>query len=383
MKILENIIGQPHIVTILESAVLASRKDNDSSQELTHSWLFTGPTGSGRSLVAQSFAAALVCSNGGCGKCIDCETAMNGSHLDIEIMKIDGLSIKVDEIRELISRSSFAPSVSNWRVIVLREVQRLTEAAANALLKAIEEPSSRTIWLLSATSITDVSPTLRSRCRHIQIRTPTEKSIVKLLIERDNIDLSIAEKIAKISQGNIGRANFLSKNLESRFRRDEVIDLILNLKDPSSAFSSASRLIELVNDEVELSTSTKDQQEMNNLQNSLQGIGRGLISGSSKVIKELERDQKNRANREIRDTLDRYLLDIYSIYRDAMLIKLGLPNQIINVEFFNRLQEFSEKLSPKSILDNMASIVSSLEGLTQNASNLLALENLLLVLMKS
>ena len=130
---------------------------------MTHAWLFTGPPGSGRSNTAVAFAAALLCESGGCNNCLNCRTAIAGTHADIELIETEGLSIKIDEIRELITRASRSPSVGGYRVVVIEDADRLTESAANALLKAIEEPGLRTVWLLCAPSATDVLPTIRSR----------------------------------------------------------------------------------------------------------------------------------------------------------------------------------------------------------------------------
>lgn len=166
---------------------------------MTHAWLFTGPPGSGRSNAAIAFAAALVCKDSGCSKCNDCMSTITGSHADVELIKTEGLSIKIDEVRELISRASWAPSVAKWRVVVIEDADRLTDSAANALLKVIEEPGLRTVWLLCAPTLTDVLPTIRSRCRHLALRTPSTKAIANLLIERDAIDPKVADFVARAS----------------------------------------------------------------------------------------------------------------------------------------------------------------------------------------
>ena len=170
---------------------------------MTHAWIFTGPPGSGRSSAAIAFAQALVCKKQGCGECSDCATAKNGSHPDVEIMHSEGLSIKVEEIRELLIRTSWAPAVGGWRVVVMEDADRLTESAANALLKAIEEPGLRTVWLLCAPTLHDILPTIRSRCRHIQLHTPGNSEVAKFLIERHQI----APKMADLAAREIGRAH--------------------------------------------------------------------------------------------------------------------------------------------------------------------------------
>ena len=377
MKIFENIVGQPQVVATLKSAVIAARENSEFSQKMTHSWLFTGPPGSGRSTAVKAFAAALVCSNNGCGECIDCETAMVGSHLDIDILKTETSSIKVDEIREVITRTSTSPSIGGWRVVIVQDAQRLTEAAANALLRVIEEPSTRTIWLMTASNSLDLLATLRSRCRQIQLKTPEKKSIIDLLVKRDRVDKQVAEFAARVSQGHIGRAKYLSENPNSRTRRNDVIEIFMKVNDTSSAFSAASKIIDIAQEEAEEATKISNEIELIDLQNALQGPGKSLISGGTKEIKDLEKVHKARTKRSIEDSLDGFLLDLLSIYRDSLLVQLSRNASIINTEYFARYPEIFSRFKPESIIRKIENVLSAREKLAQNASNLLAIENLI------
>ena len=161
MSVFSSLIDQSEVVNVLQEAVKSAHNTGDQTQGMTHAWLFTGPPGSGRSNAAIAFAAALACKNGGCSNCADCMATITNSHADVELIKTKGLSIKIDEIRELISRASWAPSVAAWRVVVIEDADRLTDSAANALLKVIEEPGLRTVWLLCAPTLTDVLHTIR------------------------------------------------------------------------------------------------------------------------------------------------------------------------------------------------------------------------------
>ena len=377
MKIFENIVGQPQVVETLKSAVIAARENSEFSHKMTHSWLFTGPPGSGRSTAAKAFAAALVCSNNGCGECIDCQTAMDGTHLDIDILRTETSSIKVDEIREIITRTSTSPSIGGWRVVIVQDAQRLTEAAANALLKVIEEPSTRTIWIMTASSTLDLLATLRSRCRQIQLKTPDKESIIELLVKRDKADMQVAEFAARVSQGHIGRAKYLSENPNSRTRRNDVIEIFMKVNDSASAFSAASRIIDIAQEEAEEATKISNEIELIDLQNALQGPGKSLISGGTKEIKDLEKAHKARIKRFIEDSLDRCLLDLLSIYRDSLLVQLSKNASIINSEYFARYPEIFSRFKPESIIGKIEDVLSAREKLAQNASNLLAIENLI------
>ena len=100
MSVFDQLIDQDKVCTVLKEAVAASRDVKNIGQQMTHSWLFTGPAGSGRSIAARAFASALVCPTGGCNKCNECLSATSGSHADVELIRTEGLSIKIDEIRD-------------------------------------------------------------------------------------------------------------------------------------------------------------------------------------------------------------------------------------------------------------------------------------------
>ena len=222
MSVFNDLIDQDAVVTTLKAAAAASKTDNSESQEMTHAWLFTGPPGSGRSNAAVAFAAALVCAEGGCGSCVDCTTVKNGTHADVEVMSTDGLSIKIDEVRDLVLRAAWAPSVSRYRVVVMEDADRLTESAANALLKAVEEPNQQTVWLLCAPSTTDVLPTIRSRTRSLILRTPSTVAVANLLVA-EGISPTMANFASSASQGHVGRARYLATHESARSNREEIL----------------------------------------------------------------------------------------------------------------------------------------------------------------
>ncbi len=174
-----DLVGQEPVVEILKDAVASAGGDGRS---MTHAWLFTGPPGSGRSNAASAFAAALQCEQGGCGECHSCATARAGSHPDITVIRTDGLSIGTDVAREYVRKSALRPALGRWQVLIVEDADRLTDQAANALLKAIEEPSKHTIWMLCAPAVEDVIITIRSRCRPVLLRTPSAEAIAGLLV---------------------------------------------------------------------------------------------------------------------------------------------------------------------------------------------------------
>lgn len=373
VRIFNSLVDQERVTKALEDA-LVSAKSGSSGQEMTHAWLFTGPPGSGRSNAAKSFAAALVCKADGCGECTDCSTAINGTHPDVEILDVSGISIKIDEIRELVARSAWGASISNWRIVVIEDCDRMTEAAANALLKALEEPASQTVWLLCAPTLQDVLPTIRSRCRHLNLKTPNVSEITKFLINNLGADTKDAELAARISHGHIGRAKGFLKDSDFKETRKRYLDILFSAKDEASAIRAASKLLDLATDRATLFVSDRTESESETLKSALQGTGRGLVSGGAKAIKDLERDQKLRLNRTIKDEIDSALLDYSTLLRDSLVSNSNRINLDLNEEI-DRLKSTTKSELRSHVLTVMS---HTRELLTSNASQLMLLERMFL-----
>ena len=374
MKIFSSLIGQDHIVEQLSHAVQVA-KSGETSQAMTHSWLFVGPPGSGRSNAAVAFAASLVCKENGCGICIDCTTVLASTHVDVERFNPTGLSIKADEVRELISRSSWSPSVGGWRIVIIEDADRLTETAANALLKTIEEPESHTVWLLCAPTLSDVPVTIRSRCRHVQLRTPSTKSVEEFLLNNTKVDANTAAFSARVSQGHIGRARHIATNQDVQLRRKEVLALPLSLKDIDSCFKAAQRLVNIAEEQADNENSERDALELKELQDAYQGTGRGLISGGAKAIKDLEKEHKSSTTRSIRDNIDASLLDIATFYRDVLVVQ-SASNEILNVDLAEEITNYARTTSDHRTLEQIDLVLTARTNLSRNAAPLATLEAL-------
>ncbi len=377
MSVFSSLIDQSEVVNVLQEAVKSAHNKGDLTQGMTHAWLFTGPPGSGRSNAAIAFAAALVCKNGGCSNCADCMATITNSHADVELIKTEGLSIKIDEIRELISRASWAPSVAAWRVVVIEDADRLTDSAANALLKVIEEPGLRTVWLLCAPTLTDVLPTIRSRCRHLSLRTPSTKAITKLLIERDSIDAVTAEFVAKASSGHIGRARRLATDTNAKENRKNIMKLPLTIKDMASAFKAAQYLVEAAKADALADSEAKDELEISKLKEAWGASGSKLAAGGSKAVKELEKEQKSRSIRMVRDYLDRALLDLSTLYRDVLLVQSGSNDSLINEDLKSEISKLAATEGSPRTLKKIEAILKTRSNLAQNAAPFLLIEALM------
>ena len=378
MSVYDQLVGQAHLVKILEGAVAAARS-GEESQEMTHAWLFTGPPGSGRSSAAVAFASALICSSDGCGTCADCRAAKAGTHADVEIIRTEGLSIKIEEIRELLTRVAWAPAMGGWRVVVMEDADRLTESAANALLKAIEEPGNRTVWVLCAPTLHDVLPTIRSRCRHLQLVTPSAKDVADVLINREGVSPAMADYAARASQGHIGRARYLASDETIRNRRNTIIKLPMQISDIASAFKAAETILNLATEEAEVAASARDEKESAELAEAWGkgATGRGMATGGSKAIKDLEKEQKSRTTRMIRDSIDGALVDIATLYRDVMFLQSGTQGALINQEFVADISKLAERIPAAKTVLKIDAIMSARKNLSHNAAPLLTLEALM------
>jgi len=377
-SVFDDLVGQEHIIEILQGAVAASRT-REESQEMTHAWVFTGPPGSGRSSAAVAFAQALICSNNGCGICSDCNAAKTSGHPDVEIIRTEGLSIKVEEVRELLTRVAWAPSMGGWRVVVMEDADRLTESAANALLKAIEEPGARTVWLLCAPTLHDVLPTIRSRCRHLQLRTPSLEAVTKVLINRDNIAPGMADFAARVSQGHIGRAKYLATNESVRSNRKLIMQLPLQLGSLAAAFQAAQTLVDIATAEANSSSDERDEKEIEKLQEAYGkgATGRGMATGGAKAVKELEKEQKSRSTRMVRDSIDGALLDIATFYRDVMMVQSGNTESMINTDMREEIEGYSASHPEHSTILKINALMEARANLARNAAPLVTCEALM------
>jgi DNA polymerase III subunit delta' len=377
-SVFDDLVGQEHIIDILKGAVAASRTGSDS-QEMTHAWVFTGPPGSGRSSAAVAFAQGLICPNQGCGVCNECQSAATGGHLDVEVIRTEGLSIKVEEIRELLTRVAWAPSMGGWRVVVMEDADRLTESAANALLKAIEEPGTRTVWLLCAPTLQDVLPTIRSRCRHLQLRTPSIEAATQVLINRDRISPDIAQFAAKVSQGHIGRARYLATNKTARSNRKVIMQIPLQLGSLASALQAAQTLVDIATEEARVTSEARDEVEIEKLQEAYGkgATGRGMATGGSKAVKELEKEQKSRATRMVRDSIDGALLDLATFYRDVMMAQFDTVDLLINEDLKGEIESYSTISTTRPVTSKITAITRARTRLQQNTTPLLVCEALM------
>jgi DNA polymerase-3 subunit delta' len=344
---------------------------------MTHAWLVTGPPGSGRSIAALCFAAALQCTSDGtpgCGECRACTTTMAGTHADVRRIIPEGLSIGVDEMRNIVQIASRRPGTGRWQVVLIEDADRLTEGAANALLKVVEEPPPSTVFLLCAPSVDpeDIAITLRSRCRHVALVTPPVDAIARVLIETDALPEDEARWAASVSGGHVGRARRLATDGQARERRQRALGLARDAATPSRAYAAAEELVATAEAEARALTEDRNEAETEELRTALGagGTGKGTagtMRGATGAIKDLERRQKSRQTRASRDALDRALIDLATYFRDALLVSAGAGDiQANHPDMSDRVAAMAAHAPPAKLLRCIEAVLECREALAVN-----------------
>ncbi|GLV74959.1 DNA polymerase III subunit delta' [Streptomyces hygroscopicus] len=379
------------LVTAVSGAASASAEEPMASSKMTHAWLFTGPPGSGRATAARAFAAALQCVSPdralggvpGCGFCDGCHTALIGTHADVEVVRTDMLTIGVKETRDLVRRAQLSPAGGRWQVIVLEDADRLTEGAGNVLLKAVEEPAPRTVWLLCAPSLEDVLPTIRSRCRLLTLRTPSVDAVADILVRRDGVDPELAASAARATQGHIGRARRLATDERARARRAAVLKLPLRVDDVGGCLKAAQELIDAAAEDAKQVAEEVDAKETEELRAALgaaAGTGGRLPRGTAGAMKDLQDRQKRRATRTQRDSLDLALTELTGFYRDVLALQLGSQVALANTDVRDALERIASGSKPERTLRRIEAITACRQALDSNVAPLLAVEAMTMAL---
>ncbi len=384
-----SVIGQPEAVATLRAAVAASWQDEAvPASAMTHAWLFTGPPGSGRSVAARAFAAALECPDRGCGHCVHCRTVLHGTHGDVRSFNPEGLSIAVKQMRAVVQAAARRPTTGRWQIVLIEDADRLTEGASNALLKAVEEPSPLTVFLLCAPSThpDDVSVTIRSRCRVLTMGTPSVHAIASVLQSRDGIDADTAKWAAAVCGGHVGRARRLATDTEAAAARLSVLGIPARLRSIGDVYEASATLLDRAKGEAKALSELRDLAELDELRMALGagGTGKGAVGaarGTLGVVKELERRQKSRATRTERDVLDRALVDLSGFYRDVIAISVGTAAPILNPDIRPDLEVAAGRLQADGALRRLDAILECREAIESNVKPQIAVEALMMRLL--
>ncbi len=382
MSVFSALIGQDEAASQLSRAAQDAKKivNGQIGNAMTHAWLITGPPGSGRSTSALAFAAALVCSQGGCGQCVDCKNALAGTHVDIEHIVPEGVIYTVEDTRALIERAALAPSRSHWHVIVIEDVDRFRAESASTLLKSLEEPPPGTVWLLCAPTSDDVFETIRSRCRQVVLATPSLELIANELVQRYEIEQQLAAFAARAAQGHIGRARALATDEAARNRRNEILEMPTRVNSVVSCFEMAAQIVANANADTDSIVEPLDLQDENNIRTSF-GDGVEGFKGAERQIKSAvkasEKRAKDRRRRVLSDQYDRVLLDLTGFYRDVLVIQSGGTTELINEEIRSKIEKVAMSSSASETLKRIDAIRETRDSLLANVNPTSAFESML------
>lgn len=377
MRVWDELIGQSEAIAVVEAAAASSAVGGSDDSSMTHSWLITGPPGSGRSNLAYAFATALLSTGPDSDEATRRQVAAR-THPDLGVLATDRVIISIDEVRQLVSTSQFSPSVGRYRVLVIEDADRMAQRTSNVLLKALEEPPPRTVWILCAPSEADLIPTIRSRVRTVRLRVPDVDEVAALLVRRDGVEPELAARAAREAQSHIGMAHRLATNTDARDRRARTLDLALGIRTVSDAVIGAAELLEVAKADAEAITVEREAEERDAALRSL-GIEPGgtIPAALRSQLKNLEEDQKRRATRSLRDGIDRIMVDLLSLYRDILLLQLGVGEELINATLTPRLEAAAAASTAPETLATMDAIAIARRRIESNVAPALALEAML------
>jgi len=369
--IFDELLGQPEAIEQLQRAIASK------AEGVHHAWLFTGPAGSGRSLLAKSFAAALQCEQNGCGNCQQCSLALADAHPDILTLATERVTISIDEVRSLVQKSQMSSTVGDYRIVIIEDSDRMTERTSNVLLKALEEPQEKTIWILCAPSVADLLPTIRSRARNVLLRLPSATEVAELLIKRDGIDKDLALKSARQAQNHVGMARRLAGSQDARARRAETLREISSITNLSRAMLAAEKLLGVAKRDAEALAKERDTAEKEHLMRAFGlAVDERIPPNLRPQFKDLEENQKRRNTRALRDGIDRIFTDAESFFRDVISLQLQANAELTNEDL---IDELNLRVHGTTVDDNIAvldAITEARKRLASNVRDLLVLESL-------
>ena len=233
------IVGHEQIKEHLQTAI--------KEEKPFHAYIFQGDVGVGKEAMAKTFAAGLLCQGEGekpCRECISCHQMESGNHPDVVWVKRERSSLGVDEIREqLCNTMDIKPFSSPYKIYVVPEAEKMTEAAQNALLKTIEEPPEYGVVILLTSNISELLPTIQSRCLTLEFRPLTSSAVEEYLKTQCQVPDYLAKASAAFAQGNLGKAMRYAQSEDFIERKDSILSLLRRVEN-----MTVTEMLEVITD---------------------------------------------------------------------------------------------------------------------------------------
>jgi len=296
-----------------------------AAQRPHHAYVLAGPEGSGKSLGARAFAAALLCPTGGCGECRDCRLALHDHHPNEFIVEPEGRDIHVDTVRDEVWHPAYRTAPEPGRkVFVIREADRLSPAAADTLLKVLEEPPADAIVLLLSARAHELPDTVLSRCHVVTFTALSERFVVDALVA-EGVDDTRARLAARLAGGNLGRARRLATAPDGmRFREAASQAIDLAAAGPAGAIQAADVVMAAAAAYKKGLKAELDEE----LAPFLDDRGRPEEAYRG-AIKRIEVRFHRRERRAERDYVDWVLLAASSVLRDRIVAAVGGDDDLL------------------------------------------------------
>ncbi len=314
------VVGHEWAVELLQRAL--------ATGQLSHAYLLSGPPQVGKTTLARACAQALLCTaeEPPCGQCTACRKVQQSTHPDLLIVVPQRANLLIDQVREVQRQAALSPMEARYKVFILRQIERATAPAANALLKTLEEPPPHVVLFLTLTQGEQTLPTVASRCQQLTLRPLPVAQVAQALQERWHVPLERAELLARLSQGRLGWA-------------------VMMLNDDTAWQQRAQRLDDL-----------QDLSERNRVER-------------MRYAERLSREKANAAN----------VLHLWSSWwRDILLLQNGCREQVVNIDRLDLLQREARRYDGQQVRAFLEASAATARYLEQNVNPRLALELLLL-----
>lgn len=365
-NIWSSIIGQKDAV----EQIMGSLRSGEGS----HAWLFVGPRGVGKWTTAKVMASALNCEDQGCGLCLSCNKVSREIHPDVLLIEPEGNFIVLEQVRQIQQATSLKNFEGKTKVVIVDEVNRFTQEAANSLLKTLEEPPSDTVFILITSNLEAVLPTIISRCRQIQFKSIPSQEMVSFLIDRYNLSYDQAVLSTKLSGGILGTAISFATSATKKERRKLVLKVAQDLDrhDVAGLTFVAEDLVREVKRPLD-ELREKHKKEFVEIKEHY-----GSKGIPSHIKKYLEQRHKREISREEHQGFDEILNILASWYRDIVLQKeTGRDDLQTNQDCRLTIKEYADVLTSEDLYKCLQIIEEMKQYLRFNVNMQLALESML------